>query len=72
VTAPPAPAGPYADPQWATRDEVAARLGVSLKTIDRMVADGRLTKRTRDSDRRRVVFAVAQVESLLVPGGGAR
>ncbi len=49
---------------WLTRQETAARLGVSVRQVDRMVSAGRLTKHTRVVGRCSTVFAVSQVDAL--------
>ena len=54
------PARP-AEPRWLTREEAAALIGVTPRTIDVMVADGRITKYTLG--RRIVRFRLTEVEA---------
>ena len=58
------------DPQWLTRAEAAARIGVNPRTIDRRIAEGML-QAYRTGPLIRV--KAADVDALMVPmlGGAA-
>ncbi|MGN8636916.1 helix-turn-helix domain-containing protein [Collinsella sp. HCP3S3_B1] len=51
---------------WMTRAEVADLLRVSLTTVDRLAADGKLRRHKPSSKRNgRVLFSAAQVNRLI-------
>lgn len=54
---------------WMTRKEAAEYLRVSLPTIDRYAASGRLTKHTVPGGRA-VRFKVTELDALLKPAEG--
>lgn len=51
-------------PERITRAEAADRLGVSLATIDRYLADDRLTRVTKIEITNRVLLDADQVEQI--------
>lgn len=55
------------DTPWLTKREAAQRLRVSLDTIDRAIADGRLTLyRYGEGGRRLVRLRTEDVDALLI------
>ena len=52
------------DNEYMTRQEVAEMLGVSMRTVDRLAAQGTLKKY---GIIKQVLFARAQVKGLLIP-----
>lgn len=53
---------------WMTRQEVGAHLRVSVKTVDRYVREGKLTRHHLGGGTA-VRFQRAEVEGLLAPAG---
>lgn len=54
--------------RWASRANTAKHLGVDLRTVDRMTADGRLTSYRNGS--RVVRFDLNEVDAAMQPSGG--
>ncbi|WP_395704853.1 helix-turn-helix transcriptional regulator [Rhodococcus ruber] len=52
-------------PRWATKQEAAAHLGVSLRTIDRFIAEGKLTAYRHG--QRMTRLDLNDVDALLTP-----
>lgn len=51
---------------WLTREQAAARADVSTRTIDRLLATGRLT-RHRTLGRRRVMIDAHELSATMAP-----
>lgn len=66
-----APAAAPTGPRFMRRQEVAERLSVSLRTIDKYAATGLLHKRTLKGHKRASGFLAADVDALLTGERGA-
>jgi excisionase family DNA binding protein len=68
VTSPPAPAVAFSRPLFVGKRDAQAALGVSARTVDRLVASGQLPS---VRIRRRVLISVEELEAFALSLSGA-